>query len=74
MRRSGFDTSQPTAWSAEGLLMYLPPDAQDRLFDNITALQRPGSMLATEYHPDIRGHADERTRDGVQRQVGESRL
>lgn len=50
--RSGFDTAQPTAWSAEGLLMYLPPDAQDRLFDNITGLSAAGSRLATEYHPD----------------------
>jgi methyltransferase (TIGR00027 family) len=50
LRRSGFDDTQPTAWSAEGLLMYLPPDAQDRLFDNITALSAPGSRLATEYH------------------------
>jgi O-methyltransferase involved in polyketide biosynthesis len=32
--------------------MYLPPDAQDRLFDNITELSAPGSKLATEYHPD----------------------
>ncbi len=52
LRRSGFDETQPTAWSAEGLLNYLPPDAQDRLFDNITALSAPGSQLATEYHPD----------------------
>ena len=50
LRRSGFDPSQPTSWSAEGLLMYLPPDAQDRLFDNITELSAPGSKLATEYH------------------------
>jgi O-methyltransferase involved in polyketide biosynthesis len=32
--------------------MYLPPEAQDRLFDNITELSAPGSKLATEYHPD----------------------
>ncbi len=50
LRRSGFDDTQPPAWSAEGLLMYLPPDAQDRLFDNITALSAPGSRIATEYH------------------------
>ena len=49
---SGFDVTQPTSWSAEGLLMYLPPEAQDRLFDNITELSAPGSKLATEYHPD----------------------
>src|ERR1700722_20135488 len=52
LRRSGFDETQPTAWSAEGLLAYLPPEAQDRLFDNITALSAPGSRLATEFHLD----------------------
>ena len=50
---AGLDTGQPTAWSAEGLLVYLPPDAQDRLFDNITALSAPGSRVATE-HMDMR--------------------
>jgi methyltransferase (TIGR00027 family) len=50
---AGFDTQQPTAWSAEGLLVYLPPDAQDRLFDNIAALSAPGSRIATE-HMDLR--------------------
>jgi len=52
LRAHGFDTGVPTAWIAEGLLVYLPPDAQDRLFDNITALSVPGSRIATEYHPD----------------------
>lgn len=52
LRDSGFDATKPTAWSAEGLLIYLPPEAQDRLFDHITALSAPGSRLATEYHPD----------------------
>lgn len=52
LRASGFDETKPTAWSAEGLLVYLPPDAQDRLFDHITALSAPGSRVATEYHPD----------------------
>lgn len=49
---AGFDATAPTAWSAEGLLVYLPPEAQDRLFDDITAASAPGSRLATEYHPD----------------------
>ncbi len=52
LRAAGFDDTAPTAWSAEGLLVYLPPDAQDRLLDNITELSAPGSRLATEYHPD----------------------
>jgi methyltransferase (TIGR00027 family) len=46
---AGFDAQQPTAWSAEGLLVYLPPDAQDRLFDNIAALSALGSRVATEH-------------------------
>ena len=52
LRAEGFDEKLPTAWIAEGLLIYLPPEAQDRLFDNITALSAPGSRIATEYHPD----------------------
>jgi methyltransferase (TIGR00027 family) len=60
LRDSGFDPAERTAWIAEGLLIYLPPDAQDRLFDNITALSAPGSRLATE-HMDIHGSADEWT-------------
>ncbi|OBH07436.1 SAM-dependent methyltransferase [Mycobacterium sp. E2699] len=62
LRRSGFDPSQPTSWSAEGLLMYLPPEAQDRLFDNITELSAPGSKLATEYHGDSGRTMTERAR------------
>ena len=53
LRAAGFDPSAPAAWLAEGLLIYLPPDAQDRLFDQITALSAPGSTLATEYAPGI---------------------
>jgi methyltransferase (TIGR00027 family) len=60
LRRSGFDESKPTAWSAEGLLVYLPPEAQDRLFDHITALSAPGSQLATEFHPDAGASIGER--------------
>src|SRR4029077_560151 len=60
LRASGFDSTQPTAWIAEGLLIYLPPDAQDRLFDNITALSAHGSRLATE-HMDIQGSPEELT-------------
>ncbi len=49
LRDNGFDRSAPTAWIAEGLLIYLPPDAQDRLLDHITALSAEGSVLATEH-------------------------
>lgn len=48
LRQAGFNPALPTAWSAEGLLGYLPPEAQDRLLDTITELSAPGSRLATE--------------------------
>ncbi len=53
LRTAGFQPSRPTAWSAEGLLGYLPPDAQDRLLDHITALSAPGSRFATESAPNV---------------------
>jgi methyltransferase (TIGR00027 family) len=53
LKAAGLDTTAPTAWLAEGLLIYLPPEAQDRLFDNITALSAPGSTVATEFVPGI---------------------
>ncbi len=45
---AGFDRTQPTAWLAEGLLPYLPSDAQDRLFEMFTALSAPRSQVAIE--------------------------
>jgi len=60
LRQQGFDVNQPTAWIAEGLLVYLPPDAQDRLFDNITTLSAPGSRVATEHFPDPAAFSGER--------------
>ncbi len=60
LRAGGFDVDQPTAWSAEGLLPYLPSDAQDRLFDNITALSAAGSQLATEHVSDPNAFSHER--------------
>lgn len=48
LRQAGFDDDRPTAWIAEGLLAFLPPDAQDRLLDNVTALSADGSRLVAE--------------------------
>lgn len=53
LKAAGFDPGQPTAWSAEGLLGYLPPDAQDRLLDTITELSAPGSRVAVESVPSV---------------------
>jgi methyltransferase (TIGR00027 family) len=58
---NGFDPTQSTAWIAEGLLIYLPPDAQDLLFDRIDELSAPGSRVATEHIPDISAFSDERS-------------
>jgi len=56
----GFDPKAPTAWLAEGLLMYLPADAQDRLFAQITELSATGSRIAAET---AANHADERRQE-----------
>lgn len=57
LRDAGFDDTRPTAWLAEGLLMYLPADAQDLLFDRVTALSAPGSRVAAET---VGVHSEER--------------
>jgi methyltransferase (TIGR00027 family) len=67
LRDNGFDSERPTAWIAEGLLGYLPPDAQDRLFDNITALSCAGSRLGTGYSADIRERIAKRGRQMSER-------
>jgi methyltransferase (TIGR00027 family) len=52
LRRVGFDSTEPTAWIAEGLFIgFLPPDAQDRLVDGVTELSAAGSQLAADYLP-----------------------
>jgi len=63
IQAAGLDTTAPTAWLAEGLLIYLPPEAQDRLFDNITALSVPGSTIATEFVPGIVDFDADRARE-----------
>jgi methyltransferase (TIGR00027 family) len=48
LRDSGFQPDQPSAWIAEGLLIYLPASAQEQLFTGIDALASTGSHLAVE--------------------------
>ncbi|MBO0866323.1 MAG: class I SAM-dependent methyltransferase, partial [Mycobacterium sp.] len=48
LRDSGFDPAKPSAWIAEGLLIYLPADAQHQLYTGIDALASPGSHVAVE--------------------------
>jgi len=66
LRTAGFDPAQPTAWSAEGLLGYLPPDAQDRLLDTITELSAPGSRFATESAPNPQPGDEEKMKERMQ--------
>jgi len=50
LRHAGFDATQPTAWLAEGVLIgFLPPDAEVRLLDSVTALSSTGSKFAADY-------------------------
>jgi methyltransferase (TIGR00027 family) len=62
MRATGFDPALPTAWCAEGLLIYLPTEAQDRLFDTIDELSAPGSAVATEFVPGMKTFDPEKAR------------
>ena len=62
LQAAGFDPKAPSAWSAEGLVVYLPPEAQDALFGNITALSAPESQLASEFVPDTTIFNDPRWR------------
>ncbi|BBX40725.1 class I SAM-dependent methyltransferase [Mycobacterium simiae] len=57
LRAAGFDATQRTAWLAEGLLMYLPAEAQDKLFTLIGELSPVGSRVSAETAPT---HSDER--------------
>lgn len=50
---AGFDASAPSAWLAEGLLPYLPPEAEEALLDAVTRRAAPGSRLAVEDFTDV---------------------
>ena len=44
------------------MLIYLPPEAQDRLFDNIGELSAPGSAVATEFVPALKDFDPDKVR------------
>jgi methyltransferase (TIGR00027 family) len=48
LQEAGFDASAPSAWSAEGLLPFLPAVAQELLFERVHALSAGGSRIAVE--------------------------
>lgn len=45
---SGFDPAIATAWVAEGLVAYLPSEAEERLVHHIDGMSGPGSRLALD--------------------------
>jgi methyltransferase (TIGR00027 family) len=56
LREAGFRDAEPTGWSIEGLLPYLPPAAQNGLFEHICTLSAPGSQLVVDaYRPEFYG-------------------
>ncbi|MCV7179657.1 class I SAM-dependent methyltransferase [Mycolicibacterium sphagni] len=66
LREAGFDPQAPTAWSAEGLLGYLPPEAQDRLLDTVTELSAPGSRIAIDTAPPSNAEESEESREKME--------
>jgi methyltransferase (TIGR00027 family) len=48
LREAGFDETLPTAWLAEGLLPFLPAQAQEAMFASIDGMSGAGSRVAVE--------------------------
>ncbi|MGH3559871.1 MAG: SAM-dependent methyltransferase [Mycobacterium sp.] len=48
LQYAGFDASAPSAWTAEGLLPFLPAAGQDLLFERVQTLAAAGSRIAVE--------------------------
>jgi methyltransferase (TIGR00027 family) len=46
---AGLRPTAPTAWLAEGLLVYLPGEAKELLLAAVTGLSAPGSQIAIEH-------------------------
>ncbi|MFG2632012.1 SAM-dependent methyltransferase [Streptomyces sp. NPDC048473] len=49
LRAAGFAPGQPTAWLAEGLIMYFTPTEADGLLSTISVMSAPKSSLAGEF-------------------------
>lgn len=63
LRDSGFDATKPSAWIAEGLLIYLPAAAQGQLFTGVDGLAAPGSHVAVEDGAPLDQHEFEAKRE-----------
>jgi methyltransferase (TIGR00027 family) len=58
LRTAGFDPGVPTAWLAEGLLVYLSREDAERLLSAVSELSAPGSQVSFE-------HRSAETRDSL---------
>ncbi|GAA2296734.1 class I SAM-dependent methyltransferase [Streptomyces kunmingensis] len=69
---SGFDRSAPSVWLAEGLLFYLPADAEASLIAAVDRLSTRGSALAYEVklEPDLMTYRDSPLYTSTTRQIG----
>lgn len=70
LEAAGFDRSRPTAWLAEGLLPYLPPEAEQELFQEIHRLSAPGSRFAVETFGNTWAAQGEEAAEGSVRSLG----
>lgn len=48
LRDAGFDPQRPSVWLAEGLLPFLPAEAESALLERISGLAAPGSTVVVE--------------------------
>jgi len=56
LTRAGFRADCTTAWLCEGVLVYVPRSASNRMLDTVAALSAPGStFIATYTTPDLGG-------------------
>jgi methyltransferase (TIGR00027 family) len=68
LRQAGFDVAAPSAFTAEGILPFLPSAAQDLLFERIQALTAVGSHVAVEAPGPEFNNPDARERQRAQMQ------
>ncbi|NJQ15919.1 class I SAM-dependent methyltransferase [Streptomyces bohaiensis] len=69
---AGFDPAAPSIWLAEGLLFYLPPEAETYLVQTVDRLTADGSALAFEMkvEKDLLAYRDSPTYTATHAQIG----
>lgn len=67
LRRAGFRDDLPTAWLAEGVLLYFTPEENDHLLGELSALSAPGSRLglSVSSHAMLESQAKRSTLDAL---------